>query len=54
MIESEIPAVNIVYISVMIIINTIAGNLVFIYPHIGSQIRMIIINAAVDNADNNI
>ena len=48
----KVPADSIIYVSVLVVVNSIAGNFSCVYPDIVSQIRMCVINAAVYNAYN--
>ena len=45
----EIPAVHVVYVSVSVVVQTVTGNLAGVYPYIVSEVRMIIINAGINN-----
>ncbi len=48
---SEIPAPYVINISVLVIVNMVVGNLVFVYPDFGLQILMVVINPTVHNGN---
>ena len=49
-----INAVNVIDIAISVIVNSIAWYFTCIYPHIGCQVSMAVINSCINDSDNNI
>ena len=50
-VADEVVAVHIVDVSVLVVVDAIAGNLTRVHPHVRLEVRMVVIDAGVDDGD---
>ena len=51
---TKVIAIIVIDIAVVVIVNAVAGDFLGVHPHIGGKVRMIVINATVNDGNNDL